>query len=144
VVSFRSSGSFILQKFYEDVLTGIRNRAFPGTDKGRFNIVVAEEKRKPKSIVGAVMVQSYNIVEALEKGIIGFTMFDDIKEDHEVVVVHAIAVLNRLRRQNIGTDLFYAGVRSIAADPRVQAVCGSFHRVVQCFGSRTRPQTQCR
>lgn len=116
-----SCASLPLQEFYENVKHALQKGIFPG-DNGRFNIVVAQTKNKSKDIVGAVMVSSTNIIEAREKKTLAFDFYDGVRGDDDVVFLRAIAVLPQFRRNGVGSELVFAGVRSLATDPRIQAV----------------------
>jgi len=84
------------------------------------------------SIVGAILASTVNLQAACRPGgKLPFDVFRNASQDVDMVVVHALAVARVHQRRGIGTDLMYAGVRTLSMGSSRMAGVGSSRLCLQ-------------
>lgn len=78
---------------------------------GRFACVIATLQ---DVLVGVVVSFTFNLSDAVAEGRMSYELLQSRKKDTEAVMVKVLAVDRPHRRGGLGTELLYAGVRSLA------------------------------
>jgi predicted N-acetyltransferase YhbS len=84
---------------------------WPDAAGGRFACVIATLE---DMLVGVVVSYTFNLAEAVANGKTTYELLQSRKQDTEAVMVKVLAVDRPHRRGGLGTELLYAGVRSLA------------------------------